>query len=605
MYIPTHRTFRRQTIDVSPGANARIPGWTLFAAYCVALVSLASAAHAQIVAAFDDEARPRLTWTGDCWQLETTTNFASRTNWSVLPVAAVAVSSNGPIRAALDLRTNLPDARYYRLRRVEQTALPAPGRVAFEIGAPTWSDVFVDPVNGNDENTGLTRTNALATIERAFLNLPEGFQDRAVRIRLMPGAHPGARVTNRNGAPEYPILIEPAQPGQATIRGAAGDGPGGLHFSLCNHVYLQNLMIEAATAEAVRFEDSTHCLVRSCRLVGAAGTNAGAIATTVGCQHQYFEDCQFNGRPTAALEVVATQWGHVVRSRIEISDGAAVVLRAGSANWLFDGDELTRGIRIGPGSDLGEMTLPWLHYEAYHVKVMNTLVRNTADTAFEVAGGYNVLFAHNTVMRDPGPEPALRFGLGARACDGTNDCATLAVAGAWGLAGPSTNLVPNRNVWVLNNLIFTANGGAGAGPLLNVTPPATVPTNSNVLSPSRADDNLVLRGNVFWTGSPSTPLGIESADSGCQEGSCTAEQIRSENFIETLEPRFAVLSSIGFRPLAGSDFAAQCGVTLPDFDNAGAPRRPVVPSGNLRNVVIRDFTGRGRPLNSVPGAWMP
>lgn len=43
------------------------------------------------------------------------------------------------------------------------------------------------------------------------------------------------------------------------------------------------------------------------------------------------------------------------------------------------------------------MTPPWIHYEAYNIQVTNNIVLRTFGAALGVAGGYNVLVAHNSV----------------------------------------------------------------------------------------------------------------------------------------------------------------------------------------------------------------
>lgn len=43
------------------------------------------------------------------------------------------------------------------------------------------------------------------------------------------------------------------------------------------------------------------------------------------------------------------------------------------------------------------MTPPWVHYEAYNIQVTNNIVLRTFGAALGVAGGYNVLVAHNSV----------------------------------------------------------------------------------------------------------------------------------------------------------------------------------------------------------------
>ena len=54
---------------------------------------------------------------------------------------------------------------------------------------------------------------------------------------------------------------------------------------------------------------------------------------------------------------------------------------------------------MGQGTGLQFMTAPWLHYEAYGIRVVNNIVHDTEGAGLGVNGGYNVLIAWNTLYR--------------------------------------------------------------------------------------------------------------------------------------------------------------------------------------------------------------
>lgn len=236
---------------------------------------------------------------------------------------------------------------------------------------------------------------------------------------------------------------------------------------------------------------------------------------------------------------------------------------------------------------------------------MNNVIRDCEGAGLGVNGGYNILMAHNTLYRVGSRSHVLEFTHGRRGCDG-NDvaaCQPYLNAGGWGSTGEEEQFIPNRNVLVVNNVIFNPAPFRSEYQHLEVPGPATPPTGSNVTAPSRADDGLVLRGNVVFNGPADWPLGIEDPDRGCQDGSCTAVQLRNENRFNTLEPAFANPGAGDFRPVG--ELAGLTGVAVPNFTWSDAPTRPEVPSGNLINAVVRDFTGAVRPAGSPPGALLP
>ena len=550
---------------------------------------------------------PVLEWTvgGSGITLESSPSLTG--GWQALDGTGVTLTTNGPAVSAREQRT-LAGPVFYRLR--ESVTPPTPNGTAYDIGNPSWHDLFVDPVAGNDDNPGTTRALAFRTIQAAFWSLPEGAQTRATRIRLMPGIHAGAFLEDRRGSADFPILLEPSDgPGTVTLRPTPQGDAGSLQIFRSAYVYVQDFHINVDGGDGLHWENSDHVLARRMRINSRRSEGQDETVKANQSQHVYLEDCDISDAGDNCIDVVAVQYGHIVRCKIHNSSDWGAYLKGGSAYWLIEGNEIygcgTGGFTAGQGTGFQFMVAPWLHYETYDIKVVNNVIRDCEGAGLGVNGGYNILMAHNTLYRVGSRSHVLEFTHGRRGCDG-NDlaaCQPYLNAGGWGSTGEEEQFIPNRNVLVVNNVIFNPAPFRSEYQHLEVPGPATPPTGSNVAVPSRADDGLVLRGNVIFNGPADWPLGIEDPDRGCQDGSCTAVQLRSENRFNTLEPTFANPGAGDFRPVGA--LASLTGVAVPDFTWSDAPTRPEVPAGDLINAVVRDFTGAVRPAGSPPGALLP
>ncbi len=108
---------------------------------------------------------------------------------------------------------------------------------------------------------------------------------------------------------------------------------------------------------------------------------------------------------------------------------------------------------------------------------------------------------------------------GSRSCDGDQErCAANLSAGGWGTtaAGAEGEPVPNRNVYIYNNLIYNPPGYQSQWQHLAIYGPRTPASSSHIPSPAVTDANLQIRGNVIWNGDSTMPLGVEDASLGCQ-----------------------------------------------------------------------------------------
>ncbi len=551
---------------------------------------------------------PRLGWNsgGATWALESADTLSG--SWVALSGVEVQIVTNGAALSAVDLRPTAA-ARFYRLREISVPPPPAQG-LAYDIGNPAWHDLFVDPVNGNDENAGTSRAAAFLTIKAAFRSLPEGIQTQATRIRLVPGTYRGAYLEDRTGTQEFPILIEPADgPGTVTLRPTPQGDSGSLQFLNCAHVYVQDFHINVDGGDGLHWERCHHVLARRMRINSARTEGQDETVKVNQSQHVYLEDCDISDAGDNCVDVVAVQYGHIVRCKIHNSNDWGAYLKGGSAYWVIEGNEIygcgTGAFTAGQGTGFQFMVAPWLHYETYDVKVINNVIHDCEGAGLGVNGGYNILMAHNTLYRVGSRSHVLEFVHGRRGCDG-NDvgaCQPYVEAGGWGTTGEELQYIPNRNVQVVNNVIFNPAPFRRGFQQFDIPGPVAPPPGSNVANPSRADDQLVIRGNVLFNGPAEWPLGVEDEDRGCKDGTCTAEQLRSQNQINALEPQFANAAGGDFHPVA--NLAGQTTTPASDFTWADSPTRPAIPAGDLSNAVLRDFTGTLRPAGSPPGAFLP
>ena len=135
----------------------------------------------------------------------------------------------------------------------------AQSRRVFATGDPAVTDIWVDPVQGSDDQSGATRNTAVRTVDRAWRLVPVNTSTtpctaRGYRIRLVAGTYPESMLPNywdeRYGTLTAPIIIE------------AADGPrtailqGDINMANVAYVYLVNLDIVPEPAG-----DAFHCVV--------------------------------------------------------------------------------------------------------------------------------------------------------------------------------------------------------------------------------------------------------------------------------------------------------------------------------------------------------
>jgi hypothetical protein len=489
----------------------------------------------------------------------------------------------------------------------------------FDIGNPVLRDVWVDPARGNDADTGAARATALRTLSEAWRRNAGGSKATpgGLRINLAAGDYAAAAIPewmeNVRGTRDRPTVLSAADgPGTARLHGY-------LNIKGCSYLYLLGLAVVTdpgygGGGNVVHLQECDHVLLRDCRLDGYDGRKNQPQETLKAnqCRELYVERCDIGGADWMVLDYVAVHGGHVVDSRIHDAGDDALVVKGGSAGLRIEANQVYRagsiGLAVGQGTGFDFMVAPWLHYEAYDCKLVNNVVHDTRNAGVGVRGGYNILIAFNTFYKvglSGDGAPLFLAAHGSRSCDGDEAaCRTRREAGGWGpvRAGEAGEWVPNRNVWVCNNVFYNPAPSRTAYSHFSIAGPARPPDRAGIPSPSRADLNLKIAGNVIWNGPPDHPLGIEpGGGSGHDAGS--ADALRAGNRINAFEPRLVNPEGGDFRPAPGGELSRAASQAVPAFPGGDRPPRPLVPEGVLSNAVPRDAAGNARDVSGPPGAY--
>lgn len=486
----------------------------------------------------------------------------------------------------------------------------------YSIGTVTVQDIWVDRAAGNDANSGDSRGTALRTVTAAWNRIPSETRltGTGFRIQLAAGTYPPDEYPvyweSRLGDRAFPVILNSA------------DGPGMARFSNvnfygCDYLYLTGLLMTSGGGDVAHFAACNFLLLRDCTILGTGDISNFDIPQEALKINQstnvHVDGCDISGAWDNAVDCVAVRYGSFVGNRIHRSGDWCMYLKGGSAQFRVEGNEFfdggTGGFTAGQGTGFEFMTAPFLHYEAYDIRFFSNVVHDTDGAAVGVNGGYNVLVAHNTFYRVGSRSHALEFAFGLRGCDGdAGRCGEYLGLGGWGTTerndGTNEQPIPNRNVYVYNNVVYNPAGFRSEYAHFSIPGPRTPAASSNIPSPARADENVRIRGNVIWNGPADHPLGIEVSSAGCQPANptCFAAQLRADNAINTIEPQLVAPASGDFRPVAGGSLFAVPVFDLPDFAGGDLPSSPPTPAGNLFNEAPRDFTGAARSAASPPGA---
>ena len=472
---------------------------------------------------------------------------------------------------------------------------------AYDLGTPVAADIWVDPVAGSDAAAGASRDAALRTLSEAWRRVPIDTElTTGVRINLVAGTYGEAIVPNywesRHGTQAAPVIIRAAD-------GAGSARLPNMNVFDCRHLVLDGLDLSAGGGDVLHLERCSNVLVRDTTIRGTGDIAAYAAPQETfkanQCQHVYVEHCDISGATDNAVDFVGVQYGHVVGCRIHRSNDWAMYVKGGSAYLTVTGNEFfdagTGGFTAGQGTGFEFMVAPWLHYEAYDIVFTNNVIHDTEGAGMGVNGGYDILMAHNTLYRVGARSHVIEVVFGSRTCDGDQAiCRGYLAQGGWGttvVGGDEP--IPNRNVFILNNVVLNPDGYASRWQQFTVAGSRTPTTGSNIPAPARADDNLVIRGNVIWNGAADMPLGIESQ--------ALAADVLANNSINTVRPLLVDPAGGDYR--LAVTFAPPPTAPIPAFGWSDAPARPAVPAGRSDTAVTFDFTGAARSGPQAAGAF--
>jgi hypothetical protein len=472
----------------------------------------------------------------------------------------------------------------------------------YDMGNPVLTDIWVDPQNGNDENSGNSRLTALRTLIAAWELIPKTpLNTTGYRIQLITGTFTESQIPlyweNRYGTYKCPVIIQ-AVDGHGTVNLPS------LNIANCSYLYFIGLNIQGGNT--FHIEGCNHILIRNCKLSGMHQTQETIKANQ--SQYFYVENSDISGAENVSLDCVAVQYGHITGNKIYDAVDWCIYLKGGSSYFVIERNEIynggTGGFTAGQGSGFEYMVSPWLHYEVYDIKFINNIIHDTDGAGIGVNGGYNILMAYNTIYRVGKRSHSIEVVHGARSCDGNvSACQERLSQGGWGTAtaGDGSQMIPDRNIYIYNNIVYNPPGYQSGFSHFSIHGPVIPPAESNVPSPSNTDDNLQIRGNIIWNGGSDMALGAGGEGEGGQatNQTCNPEQLLRENSINTLQPQLGN----DMKPVSGGNVYSAEIYQIPDFTWNDAPVKPSVPAGNLSNIVTKNYEGEIRNSPYHPGAY--
>ncbi|MCX5751387.1 MAG: right-handed parallel beta-helix repeat-containing protein, partial [Candidatus Saganbacteria bacterium] len=474
---------------------------------------------------------------------------------------------------------------------------PTPGPNPFgyyDIGSPTVTDIWIDPVSGSDTASGNDRVHPIRTITAAWARIPSGssLTGTGYRLQLLPGTYEAydtpdpevpAQLDSCHGTSQYPIIIQSAD-GQNKVQ------LPGLQIDDCSYLYFINLNTVGASAggDGFHLTNSDHLLIRGCEINGNDQV-VGEVLKANQCQYVYVETSNIHHSSyNTALDFVAVQHGHIVKNQIHDAEETAMYLKGGSAYFRIEANEIynanNSGFLAGEATGFEYFTNPWLHYEAYDIKFINNIIHDTAGAGMGVNGGYNILLAYNTLYRVGSVSHAIEIVHGGRGCGADPSHIAQAQinhdAGGWGVAAASSSIfyIPCRNVYAFNNIVYNPAPFQSAWSHFSTRGEATgadaPPAGCNVPLPSRADTNLVIKGDFISNGPDDLSLGI----GGAGEADLDPASVEAQNSINLAIPQLANPAGGDYSPVTGGNVFSAVTYTIPDFSWIDAPTPPTVPA---------------------------
>jgi hypothetical protein len=503
---------------------------------------------------------------------------------------------------------------------------PAHADDDYAIGNPTLKVIWVDPVNGSDRpDRGSTRALALKTVTEAWNLIPQGaiLNNEGFQIMLAPGVYSIDNVPSIFqsvwGTSDNPVIFQAADDTGAVVFPS-------IDVTLCKYLYMIGIRFIASQSSYVSdFVACDHVLLRSCQFLAADSTSANSASLGVifnQCQHIYFEHSEIANSSGRAIDLYATQYGHIKDCSVHHYGENGISLAGGTAYFSVEENTIHHGGSGGIACwtrdttrGLDNMISPWVHYEIYDIKCYNNIIHHTAGAGFSCSGGYNILFAFNTLYQTGLTNSLVKLGTAIRACAIDRDIGhALIDSGAWGtwywyLNGLDSDSapIPNKNIFIYNNIFANTPDSATASSHFTILGPVTAAAfNASCPRPALADDNLKIRGNIIWNGAAGKSLGI-TPTSGCGSSnpSCNQTQLEDDNLVNAAEPQFVNDSLGNFHPKRGSIvFTIAKTFPVPVFSWTGLPPAPQEPQGNTSNRIPVDKDSNLRNLNfPIAGAF--
>lgn len=467
---------------------------------------------------------------------------------------------------------------------------------SYDIGNPNVRDYWISPT-GNNSNSG-DQSNPFATIGRAWEMVPQNTTlQTGFRFHIMSGTYsiPDLWLQDRIGTANAPIIFQGE--GNVTVN-------GNINSKNLSYVYFINLKYISPN-DVMHFEGANHILLRGVTLNSTGAQETLKINQS---QYIYIEDSNISGAWDNAVDFVAVQYGHVVRSKIHRASDWCMYTKGGSAYITVDSNEFfdcgTGGFTAGQGTGLQFMSSPWLHYEAYDIKVTNNIVHDTDGAGLGVNGGYNILMAYNTLYNTGRRDHLIEFVYGSRSCDGNDAaaCTPNLQLGAWGSTSDGGVEIGNKHVYFYNNIVLNAPGYMTAqwpAQFAIYGPRQQTISRAQGENPARDDVDLQIKGNIIWN--PVADLGV-SGENGCafSNPTCNPAQLVQDNAINTIQPQLVNPAAGNFALAVNSNVFSVPSYAIPSFGWSDVPNSNT-PVGRLSNDVSTDFFGTTRS-NTVAGA---
>lgn len=504
---------------------------------------------------------------------------------------------------------------------------------AWDIGEPgPFVEVYVSPT-GNDANDGRTRQTPLRSLSTAWNRMTDTLlANSGYRINLMNGDHtcdlPNCVPVLEQTIPttrQHPIIIRAVDgPGSATV-------VGGLTLRNASNVYLMDFSIRSIPGQEPPSEvllgmfSGQNILLRNLRLIAPDPTqypendDVDASIGILNVTNIHLEQCQLQGQSENGVVVVGSQHVELLKNDIRGTEEWGIMAFAGTAYFKAEANiirDCGRGITLGAASIPSLMTTPWIHYEIYDARVVNNLLHDITGVPLSVAGGYNVLIAWNTLYRVATDEtkaaPLFQAVHGIRSCEGDSLCDDYRVLGGWGpdSTGDEEAPIPNRNVYLYNNVFHNPLPSRTLVSHFAVDAPIPTTEGTNLPNPSRADQNVRIKGNAIWNGGDGQHgilmmVSVDGREPGCdpQNIDCNEIQLKQDNTINAFAPELVDPANGNYAPKPGGNLIGARTFIAADFSWADAPTNPPVPSGSVSTVIPLDFSGGNRPAANSPGAF--